>query len=160
MTSVLPSFTYDPREHELEDGTTIDPGDDPLHLAMAVACGVAMVKGTYLFGINTASLWTGMLATFPWADVETDETAVSDAVLKLATVHEDGRLTVSYAGTPWEERLIAVAEEDHRDDPRPGQLSVDYGFGGNSDMELHTLARAVFENARLWLAEHPTREDV
>lgn len=154
-----PNDITDDRKAELNDRYNLDELDQPFRDALSWAYERALMvtdediehelreaveaQGTEMYGVLTDGYWCGALASWPWADICTDEDAVIEQVLKRAKV-KGSKLTLTYAGTPWARRLLAFARENEVDRETG---TVDYGFGGNSEMELGVMARYVFNGA-------------
>lgn len=123
----------DAAQYWFEDCFSPDADD----ISRALELAVDEVRGTEMMGVNTNFYWCGALASWPWEEVCTDEYAVTSTVLDKAKILKDGRLQLTYAGTPWSPALLRVAKAEG-DDP---------GFGGNSEMELGVMARYIFKAA-------------
>lgn len=108
------------------------PSDDDI--AHELGDVIEALKGTEMNGIITDVYWCGVLSMYPWGEITYDEEAVTSAVLDKARVR-GSHFTLTYAGTPYARKLLAIARHDE-DGPDPS-------FGGNSEMELGTVARYV-----------------
>lgn len=108
--------------------------DSAIESALTEAIGAC--AGEEMYGVLTDMYWCGVLASWPWAEITTDEDAVTSAVLAKAKV-KGSTYTLTYRGTEYARKLLKIARRD----------DSDLGFGGNSEMELGTIARYVRKEA-------------
>lgn len=111
--------------------------DDDIERALEHAVDVC--KGKEMVGVSTGVYWSGVLASYPWEEITRNEEAVIETVLDKAKV-KGPTVTLTYAGTKYAPALLMAARGEDADDP-------DYGFGGNSEMELNTIWRHVAREA-------------
>lgn len=160
----LPTYTYDLLTHD--DGEIAEALPTAAREGAEASLRQALVdlQGSTMLGIETAVYWSGVLHTWPWADLPNgapDEQDVTDAALQRATV-TGTTISLTLAGSDWEAALIQLAEQEAKDEPpeKPSERTlalyaasgvtwqpVDLTFGLNQEAEMYVIARHVFQRA-------------